>query len=326
MAGPPPNVTYNTAMPRRTRETPTGAHGDSQGSAMPRSGAGNPQTVHSKTHRNEPPMNIVEHSVVPRSPTAECADQLILGSYAAGVADGTTAKDWEDPSGPDGVVLAKALATALAELAPEAVIADAAMLATNLVASLLRNADIPVGTGAAVTFCVVHASRREVWRIGEARVLVNGTPWPPANTGEGVVAAARALVLRDKLAAGVPREQLMRSDPGRGAVQTLLRSLVNLRNVSEPSFGYGAIDGTAVPDQFLETLRLPDDACEIVVSTDGYPAAGSTLAEAESLLAARLRRDPLLIDDVPETKGLRPGAHSFDDRAYLRLTLPAASS
>jgi hypothetical protein len=28
-----------------------------------------------------------------------------------------------------------------------------------------------------------------------------------------------------------------------------------------------------------------------------------------------------MIEDPPETKGLRPGANSFDDRTYLRLAL-----
>ncbi|MEV6645479.1 hypothetical protein [Amycolatopsis sp. NPDC051371] len=50
---------------------------------------------------------------------------------------------------------------------------------------------------------------------------------------------------------------------------------------------------------------------------DGAELAG---AVAGHLLAARLARDPLMIDP-PETKGLRPAANSFDDRAYLRVRL-----
>lgn len=33
------------------------------------------------------------------------------------------------------------------------------------------------------------------------------------------------------------------------------------------------------------------------------------------------RRDPLLIEQSPASKGFRPGANSFDDRAYLRCLL-----
>jgi hypothetical protein len=65
---------------------------------------------------------------------------------------------------------------------------------------------------------------------------------------------------------------------------------------------------------------VPDGVREVVITTDGYPEPAPTLAEAERLLAERLARDPLMLEP-PETKGKRPAANSFDDRAYLRVAL-----
>lgn len=270
-------------------------------------------------------MRVVEQALVPKAPDVACADQLILGHNTAGVADGTTAKSW-DPAGPDGVALARAVAAALAELETEADAAGTVASATELVAGLLKRAGIAGGEGAAVSFCVLHVPRRQIWRVGEARVLVDGVSWPPAASGEGVVAAARALVLSERLAAGVPVDDLVDPDPGRAAIQGLLRSLVGLRNAADTRFGYGSIDGKPVPGRSVETLGLPSQTCEVVIATDGYPEVRRTLAESEQLLAERLRRDPLLIADPPETKGVSRDGNSFDDRAYLRVVLPAASS
>lgn len=266
-------------------------------------------------------MRIIESKIVPRSPAEPCADRLIMGTHVVGVADGATAKSWDDPNGPDGVALAEAVATVLAALPDDARAEDAVEAATALVADLLRGAGVVPGSGSAVSFSVVHATRRQVWRVGESRVLVNGAAHPPRTSGEGVVAAARALVLSQEIAAGAEVERLAEHDPGRVAVQGMLRSLVGLRNVPDPRFGYPAIDGKPVPESFVEVFDLPAGACEVVLATDGYPEPAPDLAEAERLLSERLALDPLMIADPPETKGVRPGANSFDDRAYVRVAL-----
>ncbi|MGW3964957.1 hypothetical protein ACWED2_34420 [Amycolatopsis sp. NPDC005003] len=264
---------------------------------------------------------IVESAVVPRTSAAPCADRLILGEHVLGVADGATGKPWD--RGPDGAALAEAVAGHLAATAADTGARAAVSGTTALVRSLLAEAGAAPGEGSAVTFCVLHRPRREVWRVGEGRVLLDGTPVPPRPTGERVVAEARALVLRRHLADGVPEATLLAEDPGRAAVQELLRALTGLRNRPVPRYGYGAVDGQDVPDGFVEVIPIPPEVHEVALTTDGYPEPAPDLAESERLLAGRLERDPLMLDP-PETKGLRPGANSFDDRAYLRLRLSPA--
>ena len=77
------------------------------------------------------------------------------------------------------------------------------------------------------------------------------------------------------------------------------------------------------PCQYLEVIDITG-ANEIVMATDGYIEPRSTLAESEMLLAERIARDPLMIDGTPQTKGVQPGANSFDDRLYLRVALVPA--
>ncbi|MFI5586930.1 hypothetical protein ACIA5G_17930 [Amycolatopsis sp. NPDC051758] len=262
---------------------------------------------------------IVETSVVARTAAEPCADRLVLGEHVLGVADGATKKPWD--AGPDGATLAEAVAGHLAATAAGCRAREATDSATVLVRGLLAEAGAKPGAGSAVSFCVLHRTRREIWRVGEARVLFDGTPVPPRPSGERAVAEARALVLRSRLAAGAPEATLLAEDPGREAVQELLRALVGLRNRPDPRYGSGALDGQDVPDLFVEVVPVPGGTREVVVTTDGYPEPAATLAEAERLLAERLARDPLMIEDPPETKGVRPAANSFDDRAYLRVRL-----
>ncbi len=56
-----------------------------------------------------------------------------------------------------------------------------------------------------------------------------------------------------------------------------------------------------------------------MIATDGYTDVMPSLAETEALLAERLRADPLLIEEPPQTKGMSLFSRSFDDRAYLHL-------
>ncbi|WP_370961145.1 hypothetical protein [Amycolatopsis sp. cg9] len=259
---------------------------------------------------------IIESGLVPRSAAEPCADRLIEGRYLVGVADGATRKSWD--TGPDGAALAEAIAGHLAGIARTCPAREVVDSATEVVEKLLAADGVAAGSGSAVSFCVLHTGRQEVWRVGEARLMLDGEPVRPRRSGERIVAEARALVLRHRLAAGAAVADLCAEDPGRAAVQQLLKALTGLRNHQDDPAGFGALDGRPVPDRFVEVIPLPRGTREVVITTDGYPEPAPTLAEAERLLAERLARDPLMIDP-PETKGLRPAANSFDDRAYVRL-------
>lgn len=127
----------------------------------------------------------------------------------------------------------------------------------------------------------------------------------------------RAEHLHALLRAGADVDELRASDPGRGLILPSLRAQAALRNDATADLGFGAIDGTPVPERFAETWSV--GASDIVVATDGYPVLLPTLAQTEACLASDLEADPLRIGAHPSTKGVLPGHDSFDDRTYLRL-------
>ncbi|MGY1636889.1 hypothetical protein ACI78V_09570 [Geodermatophilus sp. SYSU D00742] len=266
-------------------------------------------------------IRIIESNLVGAG--AECADVIVDSPGVVGIVDGATAKPWDAPDGPTGQRIAAELADLLRGMPPDIAAGDAVARLTDHVATILRGSSIAPGEGSAAALAVVHLGARQVWRVGEANVLIDGQVVPARTRGEGVVAQARALVLHALLADGVPVEDLRREDQGRAAVYGVLRSLVGIRNREVSDYVNAAIDGRPVPEGFLDVVDLPAHACEVVITSDGYPEPAPTLAEAEAGLRTRLDRDPLLIEEPPATKGWMIGRASFDDRAYVRFAVPA---
>jgi hypothetical protein len=267
-------------------------------------------------------VRVVERCLVGAVSDVDCADVLIRAPDLVGVADGATGKPWDPPGSPDGRTLALTVAEVLAGPRRGSA-ADAVAACTETIAALFAAAGLAPGSGSAATVAVLDARSRQVWRVGDVSVLIDGERFPTRPNGERMVAAARALVLTERLAAGANVDELLADDPGRATVQPLLRALVGLRNRDVPGYGYGAIDGTPVPAGLLEVIELPAGPCEVVLASDGYPYPAATLAESERLLRERLAADPLMITDPPATKGWAKGRNSFDDRAYVRARLPA---
>jgi hypothetical protein len=268
------------------------------------------------------PITVIESFI--RGAGDECADVVIETPEVAGIVDGATAKPWDAPGGPSGQRIAGEVADLLRSLSGNVVARDAVAHLTRHVAALLDSASIAPGQGSAAALAVVHCGARQLWRVGEAGVLVDEQALPGRSSGEEVVARARALVLHTLLADGASLDDLRTKDAGREAVYPLLRSLVAVRNRVVSTYVNAAIDGRPVPETFVEVVDLPRTACEVVITSDGYPEPAPTLADAEARLRARLDRDPLMIHEPPATKGWMLGKGSFDDRSYVRLSIPAA--
>jgi hypothetical protein len=264
---------------------------------------------------------LVEDALCGRDASEPCADFLVLGPWAVGVVDGSSPKPGVSSRGVGGEVVARTVAAELESLCEDVTLEEVVTLVSQAAARLGDNGALDFGARACATFAVLHAPSRQVWRVGDPTVLVGGKIVPQRpRKGELIVARARALVLRERLLAGASVEQLRAHDLGREAVSELLVGLDRFRNNEEAGdFGYGAIDGGTVPSVFVERFDLPPSECHVVIATDGYTEVMPSLGETEALLAQRLRADPLLIEEPPQTKGVSLSSRSFDDRAYVHL-------
>lgn len=275
-------------------------------------------------------MNIIEQLVEAKSRDGRESEDVIFSSPAyAAVIDGATDKTGRTFAGlPGGLFAARSILRTIASL-------DAGLdirsfvdgLSQGLVEDIARVApgfDPRTDDGPSAALVVYSPARREVWRVGDASWAADGAVHLGDSPIDRATASARAAFLRARIIQGVPVERLRAHDEGRAFIRPLLDMQHAFRNVDAPDepFGFGAIDGRPVPDRYLEAWPVPD-AVEIILASDGYPALFPTLSQTEAQLCSEIERDPLRIGRFPATKAVAPDATSFDDRAYLRLSVKA---
>ncbi|MGW0194166.1 hypothetical protein [Nonomuraea sp. NPDC003201] len=251
------------------------------------------------------------------------------GVRCAAVIDGVTDKSGRDYGGASGGALAAdRVAQTLVTLPDDVTVAQAVAAVSAELMELRRKwsvADDDLLAPAAVA-AVVWPRRRLMWRVGDVHVSLGHRDggWrrhPGGKLIDTVLAGARAAYLHCLLLQGERPEDLAATDPGRALIRPVLERQAVLANRDEAGpFGYGVLDGRPVPERFVETFVLAEDADEVVLASDGYLGPAQTLAGAEAELRASLRADRLRIMEHAATKAVAAGAESFDDRAYVRLS------
>ena len=254
-----------------------------------------------------------------------CEDVIATTDGFTAVFDGST-----DVSGLriDGVtggrLAALTAAEALDDLAPDA---DVDRAVEHLSARLAdRNfldepRPLPVGRDRPSTAMLIFSHhRRQLWRIGDSGFAIDNHVDLPDMPIDQLTYGLRAAYLHALIAGGADPAELTENDPGHQLLKPVYLAQRNLTNQTVP-YGYGALDGSAVPETFIESIAVPDDAQRLVLVTDGYPFIHDTLQATEEALAELTARDPLGITDWPRPLGVGPLIDAFDDRAWVELDI-----
>jgi glycerophosphoryl diester phosphodiesterase len=170
---------------------------------------------------------------------------------------------------------------------------------------------------------VYSRARREVWRVADSTFLIDGVANYRFFPQERVWADLRRAYLHAQLARGVTVESLLDHDPTFDLLTPMISELKIFANSESPHagiYGYGVLNGTTLPDRYLEVFPAAN-AKEIVYASDGYPEVINTLEETENALQKTVREDPLMFRIHPQVMGVRKGYESFDDRSYIRFTV-----
>ena len=273
-------------------------------------------------------MGLLEQFLMAKTGHDEtCGDALYIGDHYLAVIDGATSKQ-ATPGLELPRIAALTVAAALQALAPETGLHDALHQITRALqdtaARLDLPGDLPEALALVASAAIVSLHRREVWRVGDCQIIVNGTSYPRRTLVDEVTSGTRALRLAELIRTGAATEaSLLERDLGREFIQPLLSQqtcFLNQERLATP-FAYVALCGIPVPAWGIERYYLPAGPVDLVLASDGYPELHSTLEASEAALTRILTRDPLCYQEFKSTKGCYPGQASFDDRAYLRLRL-----
>lgn len=269
-------------------------------------------------------IHVIEQYTKAKSTTAPSEDGVVVTAFYAAVIDGATAKSaFRYPGGmTPGQVAVQRLTAAIKELSPEVTAQEATRrLSSALHQEGVRPCDRPIASA-----IIYSAQRHEIWMLGDcqyATIHDDGTLRCFTNEKriDHLLASWRRDIIQSYLSRGIMTEaEILARDPGRRIIQPHITRQVRYQNLASPHpLAYCMLDGEPIPEHFIRIDALDPSVKEIILASDGYPKLLPTLEETERRLQALLAEDPLCLGPLLGTKGIRPGAESYDDRSFLKL-------
>ena len=274
-------------------------------------------------------MHIIEHYLQAKgTDSTACEDGIIINDDFIAVVDGATNKSGMKYNGENPGRVARNLALQTIESlhpttkALEAFnkINDSYRLFYQELGILEQTKETP--SHRCTASCVIYSNyHKELWFIGDCMALVDGQSIKFQKEIDTVLANLRSLMINVELSKGASIEDIQERDIAREYIVPLLNKQSFLQNSSyESEYTYYVLDGIyPVQEHHIKVVKVPEEAKEIVLSSDGYPELFPTLKESEEHLKHILEVDPLCYKEYKSTKGLIQGNTSYDDRAYVRF-------
>ena len=186
-------------------------------------------------------------------------------------------------------------------------------------AVLAQQPDISRRHRPACSLVVYSASRREVWAVGDCSWSVDGVQRRGGKQIDDITADLRAAITQAHLDDGWSVQGVAEADPGRAAIQGLLQHQAMFSNRLHP-LGYGAVNGTPVPDAYVDVHQVADTGV-LTLTTDGYPAILESRRASDRRLRELIGADPLCIGPLRGPKAAPHGGDAYDDRTWVSLRL-----
>jgi hypothetical protein len=271
-------------------------------------------------------FRIIESYTEAKNAATPSEDGMAASPFYAAVIDGATSTrsvtsgaTTADLPGTPGRMAMETIRQCIAGFPPGLTLRQTADWLTEAVRSLWEIYE-PLGQRPTASVVLYSAARREVWQVGDCPFLLDGVEYRGAKAVDRLLANLRARTTRRLLAEGRSTDELLATDPGRQAILPYLRAQVRLQNAAPTQRrAFGVVDGSEIPDAHLRVYPLTEGPHSLILASDGYPQLLDTLEATEAHLHELLAADPLCIGPLLGTKGVRPGAASYDDRTYLRL-------
>ena len=257
-------------------------------------------------------MTITEHFICGKHTADDCEDGIVVSNDFAAVIDGSTSKTPTrlDPSMKNGRFAMILISEYIKQMPANYTMYDFCRDITLRIAEEYnkrgiteRMAEHPEErlTASAIVY---SNCRKEVWMVGDCQAIIDGTYYDNSKPYEQEIAIQRATLIKKGMS---PKDARRVIEP------QLIKAMLEGQNRQ-----YAVIDGTPI---YIPGTRIVKASHSVVLASDGYPTLLPTLSESEEALAQHLTEDPQNIGDFVATKGLVEGNISFDDRAYIKLTL-----
>lgn len=257
-------------------------------------------------------MTITEQFICGKHTAADCEDGIVITNDFAAVIDGSTSKTPKrlDPSMKNGRFAMLLISEYIKQMPADYTMNNFCRGITLRIAEEYAKRGIAEDmakhpeerlTASAIIY---SNSRKEVWMVGDCQAIIDGEHYDNSKPYEQEIAMQRATLIKNGMS---PKEARCAIEP------QLIKAMLEGQNRQ-----YAVIDGTPI---YIPGTRIVTASHCVVLASDGYPTLLPTLHESEEALAQHLTDDPQNITDFIATKGLVEGNVSFDDRAYIKLTI-----
>ena len=251
-------------------------------------------------------------------------DRLVILPHIVAVVDGTTSSSaFNGVAG--GVIAADAVVRAMRDLRANWTFRELVDRATDELSSLLQP-QASNGASPSAYLIAWHPARDELYRLGDSHARLGDRVLIGEKAIDALGSAFRNACLQGRLRLGLTSIEEARSshvlEDAQGPLIKVQHAFQN-RDTGHP-LEYGAIDGTPVPNRFLE-IHSTRGVEEVVLCSDGFVSPAPTLAGAVAELARLREIDPLLTFMVEGSRAFPPGRELFDDATYVRLRVERAN-
>lgn len=257
-------------------------------------------------------MTITEQFICGKHTAADCEDGIVITNDFAAVIDGSTSKTPKrlDPSMKNGRFAMLLISEYIKQMPADYTMNNFCRGITLRIAEEYAKRGIAEDMAKhpeerlTASVIIYSNSRKEVWMVGDCQAIIDGEHYDNSKPYEQEIAMQRATLIKNGMS---PKEARCAIEP------QLIKAMLEGQNRQ-----YAVIDGTPI---YMPGTRIVTASHCVVLASDGYPTLLPTLHESEEALAQHLTDDPQNITDFIATKGLVDGNVSFDDRAYIKLTI-----
>lgn len=266
-------------------------------------------------------MEIIEQSIIPKSPTAEPEDGIVTTDDFIAVIDGSTSKSPVriSPKESNGRYCMLLISEYIRQTRSDICVKEFCNGVTAFIRDRYDESRLPYIEShpeeRLTASCIIYTRyRNEIWMIGDCQCLVGDNLYENPKPDEAMLASKRASILRKLIKEEGDIDGLRSNDIGRKAIIPEMIETMQNQNVT-----YSVIDGFPIPMDKVKVISLNDNPQVIVLASDGYPFLKPTFKESEEGLMRQLTTDPLNIHNFLATKAYAKGNNSFDDRTYIRF-------
>lgn len=261
---------------------------------------------------------VIESLVEGKQNPERCEDILHLSEHYIAIIDGATSLADHGERRRPGRIIAEVVDATIHDMAPRLpateFFRELSHRVTQALAPIWRDQD----ERPTASMLVYSASHSEVWVLGDGWVSIDGKVQQFSIPYADAYTFLRCAYLHTLLASGVTVESLLERDEALSLIAPFIRNQPKMQNRLPPPYGYGVMDGSQNCVEYVRVLSVGPGK-QVILASDGYPEIKSTLAQTEDYLHKLLSRDPLMIHEHPQVKGMKTGQRSFDDRSYVRF-------